>query len=250
MKKYSITIAYDGTQYYGWQSQKDLPAIASAMQAAFARTFNRDIILKGASRTDAGVHALGQVAMFTSDLAIDASALQHAWNNQLPPDIMIRSLEQVPNEYSVYENIDYKMYYYHFFLERPLPFAARFGWFFHYAVDLEKLQQALKIFQGEHDFRSFRSIEDTRENTIRRIDKIYLEYIKKYNVYRIVVIGPKFLRHMIRRIVGACLEVASRPHLPLHCLEQALDEKNPQQELPNAPANGLMLYKIKYAMQR
>lgn len=246
MNKFKLIISYDGTDYYGWQTQKELPSIASTLKKTFKNIFGSDITLKGASRTDAGVHALGQVAMFKTELDVTAEKLLYAWNNALPQDIVIRSVEQVAEDFNVYEHIDHKIYYYHFFTERPLPFFARYGLYYYYPIDFKKLEMALEQFVGTHDFRSYCSIEDTREDTVRTIDRIYLEYYKKYGAYRIVVIGHSFLRHMIRRIVGACLEVASKPAVPISLLQEVLEKKDPRQPFPNARAKGLMLYKINY----
>lgn len=246
MKKFKLIISYDGTDYYGWQTQKELPSVASALQKAFKNVFGQEIILKGASRTDAGVHALGQVAMFKTEIDATADDLLYAWNNVLPHNVVIRSIEQVNQDFNLYENISHKIYYYHFFTQRPLPFFARYGLYYYYPIDFKKLEMALEQFAGTHDFKSYCSIEDTRENTVRTIDKIYVEYYKKYGAYRIVVVGHSFLRHMIRRIVGACLEVASKPNLPISMLQEVLQKKDPRQPFPNANAQGLMLYKIQY----
>lgn len=244
MNTYKIIIAYDGTSYCGWQIQPHCPTIALLLQQRFNAVFKKNIKLLGASRTDAGVHALGQVACGTTDLNLDVISLQHAWNNVLPPDIVIRSITHV-DSFRPHQNIDYKLYYYHFFLERPLPFMQRYGWFFRRPVAIDTLQKALALFVGTHDFRSF-CTGNEHENTVRTIDAITVTYIRRFNVYRIVFKGPAFLRYMIRRIVGACLEVASRDSLSLDCLTTALQKKDPQQTLPNAPSKGLLLYKIVY----
>ena len=246
MNRYKLIIAYDGTRYHGWQAQKELPSVAGTMQDSFKKIFKREVIVRGASRTDAGVHALGQVAIAKTDLTIDAEQLKYAWNNRLPADIIIRSIQRVDENDNIYANITAKTYYYHFFLERPLPFVQNYGWYIHNPVGIEKLKAGLQIFVGTHDFRSFCSSEDTRENTIRTIHSIRVEQFKKWGIYRIVVHGPAFLRHMIRRIAGAALTVAYRQDLPISTLKEALEEKNPVQILPNAPPHGLLLYKIKY----
>lgn len=246
MNYYKLVVAYDGGAYSGWQAQKEVNSVAGQMQKTFSQIFHVPGSVRGASRTDAGVHALGQVAMLKTELEIKPEQLLYAWNNQLPSDIVIRSIEKVDERCNIYANIKHKVYYYHFFLERPLPFVYRYGWYYYYPVDLKKLEQCLATFVGTHDFKSFCSSEDTRENTVRTIDSITLEYFKRYGCYRIKVVGHSFLRHMVRRIVGACIEVASRPHLAVDVLNVALQEKNPAQLLPNAPANGLVLYKIVY----
>jgi len=245
MKKYKIVIAYDGTEYCGWQKQQCVPSVAQKLEDRFEQVFGKKISLMGVSRTDGGVHAMGQVASFRLDLDITQEKLMFAWNNVLPSDIMIRSIEEIPLDRNIHKNIVSKTYFYHFFTKRPLPFIQRYGWFYRYPVDIEKLKKALKVFEGTHDFRSF-CTGDERENTVRTIETIYLEYYKRYNIYRIVVKGPKFLRYMIRRIVGAAIEVAARENFDVSYLQKVLDEKDPEQILPNAPAKGLMLYNIKY----
>lgn len=245
-KTYKLIVAYDGSTYAGWQAQKGKPSVAQTMNHIFKRVFKADIKVLGASRTDAGVHALGQVVRIKTDLAIPAEKLQWAWNNSLPEDIQIRSLELVEDSFNPFCNVEQKTYYYHFFLERPSPFMQRYGYYYVYPTDLTLLNQALRCFVGTHDFSSFRSSEDTRPDTVRTIDAITLEYIKRYNVYRITVKGQKFLRHMIRRIVGASLAIASRPGATIQLLQDVLRKCDPGHTLPNAPAKGLLLYKIIY----
>ena len=245
MQRYKIIVAYDGTDYCGWQRQKCVPSVAQRMEDTFLVVFDKKISFAAASRTDAGVHALGQVAVFRTDFSIDEKKMFFAWNNMLPPDIVIRKLELVSPDFNIHKDVELKTYYYHFFTKRPLPFVQRYGWYFRYPIDLKKLEKALQVFVGTHDFRSF-CTGDERENTVRTIKTISLEYLRRYNMYRIVVKGPRFLKYMIRRIVGAALEVASRPNLPIGYVSEVLQEKDPEQTLPKASAKGLVLYKIKY----
>lgn len=245
MIRYKIIVAYDGTDYEGWQIQPNQRAVANALQNSFAKVFNKEIHLVGASRTDAGVHALGQVAMFNSDLVIKPEVLHQAWTNLLPCDISIRSLSVVSEDFHPQRNVKQKTYWYHFFQQRPLPFGARYGYFMRYPVDMLKLQECLNVFIGTYDFRSFCTGYEM-EDTIRTIDSAKIYYVKKYGAYRVEVKGPRFLRYMIRRVVGACLHVASRNDLTPATLVTALAAKDPQQILPTAPARGLMLYKIIY----
>lgn len=246
MKIYKLIIAYDGSDYFGWQDQPHKPSVATTLNHAFTKLFNAEMRILGASRTDAGVHALGQVARIATDLNISADRLKWAWNNALPADIMIRSLELVDDTFNPFCNVSQKTYYYHFFVERPLPFIQRYGYFYPHTVDFDLLKRALQFFVGTHDFCSFKSSEDMRTNTVRTIDSINLEYFKKYNVYRITIKGQKFLRHMIRRIVGASLSVASKNSHSLELLQSVMAACDPRHTLPNAPAQGLMLYKIIY----
>lgn len=243
MQKYQCIISYDGTDYTGWQVQPNQRGIANVLQNVFANVFGYSIKLIGASRTDAGVHALGQVATFSTDLILSCQKILDAWNNRLPNDIVIRSLRMVDDIHPRH-NVQQKTYRYHIFLERPLPFVQRYGFFYTYSLNIELLQDAFKVFIGTHDFRSF-CTGDEQESTVRTIDSISLQYLERWNVYRVEVKGPGFLRFMIRRIVGACLHVASGQS-SIDVLQRVLDEKDPRQMLPNAPAKGLMLYKIVY----
>lgn len=246
MRTYKLIIAYDGSDYFGWQALPNKPSLAATLNYAFKTVFKKDIKVLGASRTDAGVHALGQVAHITTDLNISADKLKWAWNNALPADISIRSLELVDDNFNPFCNVEQKIYHYHFFTERPLPFIQRYGYFYPYKIDFDILKQALQTFVGTHDFCAFKSSEDLRTNTIRTIDAISLDYLPRYKAYRITVKGQKFLRHMIRRIVGASLSVASNKNHTLTMLQQVMASCNPRHTLPNAPAQGLMLYKIIY----
>lgn len=244
MKTYKITIAYDGTTYVGWQYQPNKIAIINVLQNTFKKLFGLDIHLLGSSRTDSGVHAVGQVARFSVDMLIEPHKMLFAWNNILPCDIVIRDLQVINSDFNP-RNVIQKIYYYHFFLNRPLPFVSRYGWHITQSLDLEKLRNCLRIFVGTHDFRSFCTGYD-KENTIRTIDSIELKYIRQFKCYQIAVKGKGFLRHMVRRIVGASVAIALEKERSIDELIQALNDKDPQQCFFTAPACGLMLRKVIY----
>lgn len=246
MNHYKLIVAYDGTDYAGWQIQPNHPSIEGTMRSSFKRVFGSEPYLLGASRTDAGVHALGQVVWCKTDVPVSADNLCKAWRNALPQAIVIRSLEQVGPDFHPHYNVRQKEYYYHFFTEQPLPFTARYGWFYRYPIDFEKLREALQIFVGTHDFRAFCTGEDHPLGTVRTIDAIELSYCANYNAYRIALRAPKFMRYMIRRLVGAALTVATRPALDCASLRTVLESCNPEHTLPKAPAQGLLLHTIIY----
>ena len=245
MAVYKMVIAYDGTAYHGWQRQPNAITVVQVLEATFKAVFKQEIILSGASRTDAGVHALGQVASFALNTQIAPDRLMFAWNNALPHDIVIRSINIVSDDFNPRRKVFSKTYHYTFFNQRPLPFGQQYGWYYSRSVDLEVLQQALQLFVGTHDFRSFCTGYDM-QSTIRRIDSIHLEYDEILQAHRIVIQGPGFLRYMIRRIVGASLAVASKDQFSCQDIVVALEKKDPAQLLPNSPAKGLLLYKIVY----
>lgn len=246
MNYYSMIVSYDGTDYCGWQLQPDRPTITGVLQNTFQSVFETPAIIVGASRTDSGVHALGQVCVCRTELDIEPDRIMSALNNRLPADIVIRAMSRVDETYHPQRRVEQKIYWYHFFLERPLPLAQRYGWYYRYPVDLQKLRKCLDLFLGTHNFRSFCTGNERGEDTIRTIDEISLEYLPCFGVYRIEIKGKSFLRYMIRRIVGACLEVASRPELACADIERVLAAKNPAHSLPKAPAKGLVLYNIIY----
>jgi tRNA pseudouridine38-40 synthase len=246
MPTYKITLAYDGTLYSGWQQQPNLPSVFETLNRTFQDTFKTDVHLLGASRTDAGVHALGQVVRCIMPLEIPAQRLMVALNNNLPGDIHVRAVELISESFHPWYNVASKTYYYHFFTERPLPFIARYGWHYQKPLDFTKLEAALAQFVGTHDFRSFCCAQEKRDDTVRTINAISLHYLRRFNMYRIRVTGQKFLQHMIRRIVGASMQIASDPKMSVYSLQKVLAEKNPNQRLMNAPAQGLLLRSIIY----
>lgn len=247
MHRYQLIIAYDGTGYCGWQVQKDKPTIAQTLQDTFAHIFSTPITIIGVSRTDAGVHAQGQIATFTTNRIIaDPDKIKYAWNNLLPGSILIKQLEMVPLTYNQFNNIAHKAYWYHLFLQKPSPLVSRYGWHVRSGISMEKLHQALQVFVGTHDYRLFVTDDDREDDTIRTIDRIDIVYDHEKNAYKIIVIGPKFLRHMIRRIIGASVEVALRADLSVDCLTMMLTHHTITRTLVSAPAHGLMLHSIVY----
>jgi tRNA pseudouridine38-40 synthase len=249
MQEYKITVAYDGTDFHGWQIQPHDLTITSCLQDTWCRIFKRQINIVGASRTDAGVHALGQVARFYADVPLhfDDHHLRALWNSHLPPTISIRSLEKT-DHFHPCANVKQKTYCYTLFLKRPLPFIARFGW--HYAfidrVDLKKFSDALPLYRGTHDFGSFCKIEDAETTTVRTIDDISLRQLDHYNALLVTIKGQSFARFQIRRMIGYALDIARRPSLGIDYLSEMLKNPNPQQTLLKAGGCGLCLRKIIY----
>ncbi len=243
-KKYKLVVAYDGTHYAGWQAQQHTKSVANVIEKTFARVFNKSIKLTAASRTDAGVHAYGQVACLSTDIAISPQKLRWALQRSLPSAIVIRSCEEVPDSFHPRFVISQKTYWYHFFLEQPVPWHAPYGYYYTDFFDEAVFKQALQLFVGTHDFRSFCSGND-KSNTVRTIKNIELDFNPQFNAYRVVVTGNSFLRYMIRRIIGACFYITQKKMDPFF-LRDVLAQKNPHQQLYTAPAQGLLLYDVVY----
>lgn len=246
MISYRLIVAYDGTDYHGWQTQSSATTVCGTMEAAFLAVFFQKASILGASRTDAGVHALHQVAILQTTVNIDPEQMLRAWSKALPPDIVLRKIEKLSHLIHPHDGVVQKTYAYYVFLQRPLPHLQRYGWFIYKPVDLALLDKTLQTFVGTHDFRSFCSGNDLLD-TVRTIDSIQVQFVAEKNAYRIELKGKSFLRYMVRRIVGASLEVALSSEDRLNELREIFALKNPQHTLPNAPAKGLFLEQIAYS---
>lgn len=251
MAYYTIIIAYDGTDFHGWQVQPTAITIASALQHAWFQLMHEQITILGASRTDAGVHALGQVARFTTSLPAraDLEQLRHAWNARLPRGILIRSFTPSTPDFHPNHNVLQKTYYYTLFLRQPLPFVQRFGWYYEFMpqVDLAKFARGLEYYPGTHNFGSFcKQDADDPRDPVRTVDTITLKPITRFGALLIEIKGPSFVRFQIRRMIGYALDLARRPHLDVSYLQDLLRNPNPQQTLLKADARGLCLRKIVY----
>lgn len=243
---YRCTIAYDGSAYAGWQEQPDVVTIQQMLQKHFKRVFNNQVQIYAASRTDAGVHALGQVLLCKTSLDVAPERLCKAWNNALPDDIVIREVTRANPHFNPRTSVLYKIYHYYLFQERPMPFMQRYGWYVRYPINLEKLAAALRFFEGTKDFRSFCTGESYSAGTQRTIIEFSCKIIGEFNAIQISCIGERFMRHMVRRLVGAAVAYATHSDMSLDELGSVLAACNPAHNLPTAPASGLVLYKIVY----
>ena len=252
MHAYKITIAYDGSDFFGWQIQADQPTVTSTLCNTFKKTFGEEISMIGASRTDAGVHALGQIALFRSNITVCEQKMRDAWNNALPQSIRIRTLEKADESFHPCKNVKQKTYWYILFLKPPLPLVARYGWYYPFMkrVDLNKFYQALKLYEGTHNFTSFCRIEDKQKNPIRSIDSITVKKWTHMNTLLVSIKGQSFLRFQIRRMIGYALDVAQRTDLPVEYIQELLDNPHPQQRLIKADGSGLCLRKVIYYDQK
>ncbi len=247
MQNYKMIISYDGTGFNGWQIQPDAPSICETLQKCFHSVFKKEIKILGASRTDTGVHALGQVATFKTDLDIQPEKIAEAWNNSLPKSIVIRKIEKVADSFHPLVGVKQKTYHYRLFLKRPLPFVSRYGFYYEFInlVDLKKFETALQFYIGKHDFASFCKIDkDCPKETVRTIDNIDIE--KKGDELKITIKGKSFLRFQIRRMIGYALDVARRPDFSVDYIKELLDNPDSKQKLLKADASGLCLGEIVY----
>jgi tRNA pseudouridine38-40 synthase len=251
MKNIKITIAYEGTQFHGWQSQPGVATIQGAIHDAGRKITQEKIVVHGASRTDTGVHALGQVAHFKTRSPLSATELQRALNALLPPAIRIVSAEEVGHDFHSRWQSQGKTYRYRIYRGKVLP-PFDYGRVLHYPWPLDEnaMSAAAREFEGEHDFTSFAassgSEEDDRDRDMLRV--IYSsEIIREHDRDEIafVIRGKSFLRYMVRKIVGTLLEVGKGGLLPGEIL-QVFEARDRSRSGPTVPPEGLYLVALDY----
>ena len=214
-----LTVAYDGTDYCGWQIQPDKDTIEGVLDRELTRLLGEDIRVIGASRTDAGVHAEGAIAVFDTKSNIPPEKFSYAMNQSLPEDIVIRKSEEVAPDFHPRKVNCKKTYRYSIWHDTfPMPTNARYTHQIHYPLDIEKMKDAAVHFIGEHDFAGFCSAAADVETTVRTIYDIHIEtpdtpVVKDgrrfYKTIEIYVTGNGFLYNMVRIIAGTLIDVGT-----------------------------------------
>ncbi len=244
MKRIKLVIAYDGTQYCGWQLQPGKPTIEAEVNRALSELLGEEITVIGASRTDSGVHALGNVAVFDTESRIPAQKIAQAVNQRLPEDIRVQSSEEVSSDFHPRRCVSQKTYEYRILNRRiALPTERFYSSFIYYPLNVELMQKAAAYFIGEHDYKSFCSVKTQALDTVRTIYR--LDVIKIGDNITITVTGSGFLYNMIRIIAGTLLEVG-RGAYPPETVQTMLEGRDRSLAGPTAPAQGLTLVKIEY----
>ena len=244
MKRIKLTIAYDGTNYCGWQIQPNGITIEEVMNKALSKMTGEDVQVIGASRTDSGVHALGNVAVFDTETTIPAEKIAMALNQRLPEDIVVVKSEEVPLDFHPRYCDCSKTYEYHIINTRiPLPTERLTNYFVSYDLNLEDMRKAASYLVGEHDFVSFCNVRTDVENTVRTITA--LDILSEGDRITIRITGDGFLYNMVRIIVGTLIRVARGFYEP-EKVKEILEAKDRKAAGVTAPAHGLMLVKIDY----
>ncbi|MGB8953102.1 MAG: tRNA pseudouridine(38-40) synthase TruA [Candidatus Aminicenantales bacterium] len=242
MQNYVLRVCYDGTDYHGWQRQPNKRTIQGTLENAVFRLARKKVPIIGAGRTDAGVHARAQVANFKADLKLKEKELLRALNALLPEDIRIVSLKKTGPAFHARKSAKSKVYEYRIFLSPQInPFVLRYVLHWPYALNVQKMSTAARLFCREADFSGFSS-----NRLLHPVRKVIRSEIKKRGgeiVYTIEANG--FLRYMVRTIVGTLLEVG-RGKIPPQKIEDIFREKKRTLSSPTAPAKGLSLVKVIY----
>ena len=245
-----LITAYDGTNYCGWQVQKNGETIEGVLNRELSRLFGAEIAVIGASRTDSGVHALGNVAVFDTEARMPADKVAYALNSRLPGDIRIQRSLEVPPDFHPRKTACVKTYEYRILnREFELPSERLNSYFFRRELDVERMKAACPYFLGEHDFKSFCSIHTQAETTVRTIYS--LEVLEEElpdlggRRIRIRVTGNGFLYNMVRILAGTLIQVGLGAYAP-EDMEPMLMACDRQAAGPTAPAQGLTLIGMEY----
>lgn len=244
MKRVKMVVAYDGTNYSGWQLQKNAVTIEQKLNEALFDLLGEEIQVIGASRTDAGVHSLGNVCVFDTDTRMPAEKICYALNTRLPEDIVVQSSCEVELDFHPRAGKSAKTYEYRI-LNRDFrdPTRRLNTYFYHYDLDVEAMKKAATFLEGEHDFKSFCSVHAQVETTVRTIYRCTVD--KEDDIIRIRVTGNGFLYNMVRIIAGTLIEVGAGKRVPEDILVM-LEKTDRTVAGPTAPACGLTMIGIEY----
>lgn len=244
MKRVMLTVAYDGTNYHGWQLQPDVTTIESVLNETLSGLLKEDIRVIGASRTDTGVHALGNIAVFDTQAGMPAEKFSYALNQRLPEDIRIQASREVPQDFHPRRQESRKTYEYRIFNSAfPMPVYRLYAHFTYVPLDLALMQRVADYLRGEHDFKSFCSVHTTAESTVRTIYDISVG--RTGDLITIRVTGSGFLYNMVRIIAGTLME-AGKGRLAPERMEEILNACDRTKAGPTAPACGLTLVKYDF----
>lgn len=251
MRNIKLTLAYDGAKFHGWQIQPSVATIQGSLTDAIRKITQEPVSVYGASRTDAGVHALGQVASFKTRSQLTAEEFGRAMNALLPPGIRVVAAEEMGSDFHARWQAQQKTYHYRIFRGGVMsPFAYQRVLHYPYPLDEEAMSAAAKCFEGEHDFSSFTASSGSEEtdkdrSPVRRIFRSELERHPEREEIIYVVTGKSFLRYMVRKIVGTLLEVG-RGKLRVEDIAGVFEARDRSRSGPTAPPEGLYLMDLKY----
>lgn len=253
-RNFKLTLAYDGADFYGWQVQPDRRTIQGELSEAIRRVTREQVLPQGSGRTDAGVHALGQVASFALACPIPGPNLQIALNHTLPQSIRVLRVDEVPPEFHARHSATAKTYEYRIHRgDICPPFLARYLYHYPYPLNEEAMYRAAQLLIGQHDFTSFAAVNPERGKDEEEVDNVRTIFSSCWQrdreifVYR--VRGDGFLHHMVRNLVGTFLLVG-KGSLAVEMIPRILAAKSRSEAGPTAPAEGLFLVSVEYEPSR
>ena len=251
MRYFKLTIAYDGTDFHGWQIQKNRPTVQGEIVSVLRRLTQEETQLLGAGRTDAGVHALGQVGSFKTQSALSALEFHRAMNALLPPSIRIVAVEETGPDFSARWSAKGKIYRYRIYRGKVVPpMLWRYVLHYPFPLDEEAMREAASRFVGMHDFTSFAAStgsedDDKERNMQREIFSAELKRTEDGEELWFTVHGRSFLRYMVRKMVGALLEVGRGKFAPDY-IDQLYELKDRSKSGPTVPPQGLFMVMVEH----
>lgn len=244
MKRIKLTVAYDGTDYCGWQVQPNGMTVEEILNRELSALTGEKVKVIGASRTDAGVHAEGNVAVFDTETGIPAERIAYALNCRLPEDIVAVKSEEVPGDWHPRYQCSVKTYEYRILnREMPDPVCRRSTVHVSYPLNLGDMRTAAGYLKGEHDFKSFCSPHTEVKDTVRTVHSLEIE--KEGDIITVRISGNGFLYNMVRIIVGTLINVG-RGACPPEKVKEILEARDRRKAAATAPAKGLVLKHIRY----
>ena len=242
MNNYKLTIQYDGTNYSGWQIQTNANSIQQEITRAISIILKEEVNLIGSGRTDAGVHAISQVANFRTEKEIDPYKFQFSLNSILPEDISILSIQKVDEKFHSRFNAKKRTYIYlisHF----KSPFFKRYSYYYPHQLNLERLNELSNLFKGKKNFASFCKKQSEVENKI--CDVYEISWFTQYDLIVFKISADRFLHGMVRAIVGTLLNAEKKENSEKY-IQQVFNSENRESAGEAVPAKGLFLYKVEY----
>ena len=245
MFNYKLVIAYDGSKYKGWQKLGDTDkTIQGKIETALSRLLEKEVEIFGASRTDEGVHAGGQVASFHLDEVLDCEELLEALNRYLPEDIMVKELSEASENFHCRYNASGKMYVYQIWnSEKADPFNRHYYNLVKEPLDIRAMRKAAAHFIGEHDFTTFTTAKAKKKSMVRNVTSIHIDQEEEQIFIRIG--GAGFLHNQVRRMVGVLIDIGKGNRKP-DVIPSLIQSKDRSKCGSTAPAHGLFLEKVKY----
>lgn len=244
MPQYRLLLEYDGTEYHGWQLQPDVRTLQGVLEAALATALRHPVRVAAAGRTDAGVHAMGQVVTFRNEHVVDPNVLRQTLNALTPPDMAVREVALTTDGFDARRHATARVYEYRLWTEPwRSAFWHRFTWHVPRALDLPAMRQAASRLAGEHDFSAFRASDCESESPVRQVFHSGFSEAEGLCVYRIE--ANAFLKHMVRAIVGTLVEVGAGRR-QADTVADILASRDRRRAGRTAPPQGLILVAVRY----
>ncbi|MDP1562235.1 MAG: tRNA pseudouridine(38-40) synthase TruA [Pirellulaceae bacterium] len=248
MRYLKLTVAYDGTNFVGWQIQPNGPSVQGHLQSAWNLVTGESAVITGSGRTDSGVHAVGQVASLMTEQSLAIASIPGAMNANLPQTIVVREADELDYDFHAIRDAVSKTYRYTIQMgRRRSPFLLKRSWYVPRTLDLELMGRAGQLFVGRQDFASLQSAGAPRRSTVRTILELRCQALEleEFPVFQIYVTGDGFLYNMVRNLVGT-LMLVGRHKLGLDDIPKILAAKNRAIAGPTAPAEGLTLMHVEH----